>query len=280
MPRVRVVTDSAADIPAELVRAHSILVVPLTVHFGDKTYVEGEDIDPPAFYEMLGSNPNHPRTSQPSIGRFEQAYRRLEQEHAEVVSIHLSSGLSGTFGSAQAAAQSIAGLKIHIVDSQLASMAEGAVVLAAAQRAEAGESAEAIVQFAEAMRSRVHVAIMIDNLAFLQRGGRIGRAQSMLGTLLSVKPIVTLEGGLVLPMQRSRTTSRALLDMAAVARSLAPLESVRILHSSTPDIVAEFSRLLEPIFGQEVPSQLLGPVVGSHVVKGVVAVLMIRPEPS
>jgi DegV family protein with EDD domain len=279
MARVRVVTDSAADIPNDVARALHITVVPLSVHFGDHTYVDGEDIDAEAFYKFLRTSAHFPRTSQPPVGLFERAYEQLRDEGMEVVSIHLSAGLSGTFACAGAAAQHVAGLKVRLVDSRLASMAVGTLAITAAKLAEEGKASSEIVEVVENLRDRSHIAIMIDNLAHLERGGRIGRAQSMLGTLMNVKPIVSLEGGVVTPLLRARTTARALQEIAAKARSLAPLEGMHILHSSPPALVDEFRSLLVPSLGSEVPSALLGPVIGTHVGLGAMGLLMIQSEP-
>src|SRR5579872_643738 len=120
MAQVRVVTDSAADLPADLVEAHGIGVVPLSVHFGENTFLDGETITPAEFYTMLASDPHFPRTSQPSVGRFEETYTRLRDEGAEIISIHLSSRLSGTFNAAGLAARTVESATIHLVDSQLA----------------------------------------------------------------------------------------------------------------------------------------------------------------
>jgi fatty acid kinase fatty acid binding subunit len=280
MSRVRVVTDSAADIPAALVDAHQIVVVPLSVHFGSQTYAEGEDLDAQAFYELLRNSPEFPRTSQPSVGRFEEAYERLRDEGADIVSIHISARLSGTYGCAHTAAQNVGAAQIHLVDSQFASMAEGTLVLAAARMAENGKSATDIVQFVEAMRARTTATIMIGSLEHLERGGRIGRAQSMLGTLLNVKPIVAVEDGVVVPMQRARTAARAFQEMAHKARGLAPLDDLQIMHSSAPDQVREFQTLLEPIIGREVPANLLGAVIGTHVGAGAMGVLTVKTASS
>jgi DegV family protein with EDD domain len=144
--------------------------------------------------------------------------------------VHLSSRLSGTCNTAAMAARAVEGAHVHVVDSLTACMAEGDLVLTAAHLAEEGLPAAEIARRVEAMRPRVEVAIMLDSLAHLQRGGRIGRAQSMLGTLLNIKPIVSVEEGIVVPKQRVRTASRALQEMADEVKSRGPLASLRIEH--------------------------------------------------
>ncbi|MDB5075750.1 MAG: DegV family protein [Chloroflexi bacterium] len=279
MQNIRVVTDSASDIPPEVAAAHSIVVVPLSIHFGSKTYVSDEDLSGAEFYRLMKTDDSFPRTSQPSVGRFEQAYTQLRDEGAEIISIHLSSKLSGTFAGASAAAKAVDGATVHLVDSLSGSMAEGAMVLAAARMAADGCTAVEIVRYVEMMRGRTHVALMVDNLLHLQRGGRIGRAQSLLGTLLNVKPLISLDNGEVVPRQRVRTVQRALRDMATEAQSSMPLQELRIMHANAPKLVDEFRELLQPIVNREVPAELIGPVIGTHIGEGAIGIVMVQAAP-
>jgi DegV family protein with EDD domain len=276
MPQIQIVTDSAADIPPSLAAELGITVVPLTIHFGDKTFHDGEDLTPQEFYALLRSNSNFPRTSQPSVGRFEAAYGAL-REH-EIISIHLSSRLSGTFGAATTASRGVEGCQVQLVDSLLAAMAEGELVLAAARMARDGEGARAILQHLDSLRERMHVGIMLDNLTHLQRGGRIGRAQGLLGTLLNVKPIVALEDGVVAPRQRVRTTARALDELAGGAKAWGPLEHLHIVHANAPALVEQLQDLLRPFAPGEIPVDFIGPVVGTHVGAGAIGLLSIKRE--
>jgi DegV family protein with EDD domain len=275
MAAVRVLTDSAADIPPDLAASLDITVVPLSVHFGETTYLDGETITPEEFYRLLATDPHFPRTSQPSVGRFEEAYARLRDEGAEIVSIHLSSKLSGTFNAASLAARSVEGAKVHLVDSLVASRPQGELVLEAARLAQQGCSIPAILEGIEDLRRRIHFGIMLDTLTHIQRGGRIGRAQGLLGTLLSIKPIVSLEDGVVTPKQRVRTTARALQELAAETRQYAPLAGARIMHSDQK-LAEELAKQARPNVPGEIPMQLLGPVVGTHVGAGAVALMTIQ----
>jgi DegV family protein with EDD domain len=276
MQQIQIVTDSAADIPPDLAAELGITVVPLTVHFGDKTYHDGEDITPPEFYALLKTNSNFPRTSQPSVGRFEEAYRALRD--SEIISIHLSSRLSGTFGAATTAARGVEGAHVHLVDSLLAAMAEGELVLAAARLARRGAGATAILQQLNSLRERMHIGIMLDNLTHIQRGGRIGRAQGLLGTLLNIKPIVALEDGVVVPRQRVRTTARALDELAGGAKAWGPPEHLHIVHANAPALVKQLQTLLQPFAPGEIPVDFIGPVVGTHVGAGAIGLLSIKQE--
>lgn len=276
MQQIQIVTDSAADIPPDLAAELGITVVPLTVHFGDKTFHDGEDLTPLEFYALLKSNSNFPRTSQPSVGRFEEAYRALEG--AEIISIHLSSRLSGTFNAATTASRNLSGCHVHLVDSMLAAMAEGELVLAAARMARDGAGATDILQRVDSLRERMHIGIMLDSLTHIQRGGRIGRAQGLLGTLLNIKPIVALEDGVVVPRQRVRTTARALEELAGAAKAWGPPERLHIVHANAPALVEQLQALLRPFAPGEIPVDFIGPVVGTHVGAGAIGLLNIKQE--
>lgn len=279
MPQVRIVTDSAADIPPELVARHGIAVAPLSVHFGDTTYLEGVDLTPEGFYREMAASDSFPRTSQPSVGRFEEIYARARDEGAEVVSIHLSSRLSGTYNAAALAARNVEGARVHLVDSQTASMVEGELVLAAARLAEAGLAAGEIARRVEALIPASYGLIMLDNLTHLQRGGRIGRAQSLLGTLLGVKPILEVAHGEVTPVGRVRTAARALQELANDTRGRAPLAALRVLHADAPALAERLVALLADVAPPGgIPVQLLGPVVGTHVGAGAIGVVTIRRQ--
>jgi DegV family protein with EDD domain len=279
MPHIRVVTDSASDIPQDIAAEHRIVVVPLSVHFGSDTYMSGEELSGPEFYRLMSTSVNFPRTSQPPIGRFEQAYTELRDEGAEVISIHLSSKLSGTFAGASTAAHEVEGARVHLLDSLSGSMGEGAMVLEAARLAAEGRNADEIIRYVEAMRARTHVALMVNSLLHLQRGGRIGRARSLLGTLLSVKPLVSLDNGEVIPRQRVRTVQRALQDMATEAQSRSPLQELRIMHANAPTLVQQFREILQPIVDREVPADLIGPVIGTHIGEGSIGIVMVQAVP-
>lgn len=276
---VRIVTDSAADLRPEVASALRITVVPLSVHFGDRVYTENEDIDRPGFYRLLHENSMPPRTSQPPAGRFEQVYRSLSAEGAEIISLHLSSRLSGTFGTAGLAAATVPEARIHLVDTLLASMAQGILVIEAAKMAAEGKSAAEILAVVASMRDRASILVIIDDLSFLQRGGRIGRAQSLLGSLLSVKPIISMEDGAVVPLLRARTSGRAIHMLATEVLGRAPLDHVQIMHGNAPEQAMQLSHLLEAKLGRAVDTDLLGPVIASHVGAGALGVVSIQAQP-
>ncbi|NUQ56762.1 MAG: DegV family EDD domain-containing protein, partial [Dehalococcoidia bacterium] len=194
---VQIVTDSTCDLPREIVEEYGITVVPLTVFFGEEALLDGVEIGADAFYERLGTSHDLPRTSQPSAERFRQVYEGLAGETSEIVSIHLSSKLSGTLNSASVARDQVAhgGLHIELIDSYTVSLGLGLVVLEAAAAARTGASLENVVAAARRAMDRVMVYVAVDTLDYLRRGGRIGRASSFLGSVLSIKPIVGIEDG-------------------------------------------------------------------------------------
>ncbi|HVA92022.1 MAG TPA: DegV family protein [Chloroflexota bacterium] len=278
MGEIRIVTDSASDIPAALAEALRIVVVPLSVQFGPKNYREREELTSTQFYDMLAKNPNFPRTSQPSVGNFEEVYRELAGQGAEIISIHLSSKLSGTFNAASLAAANVPEARVHLVDTLTASMAEGVYALAAARMAADGQPAAAILTAIEALRSRVFVIFMLDSMTHVQRGGRIGRAQSMIGALLNIKPLLIIEDGLVTPRQRTRTTARALREMANLAEERAPLAEAHVMHANAPQVAQELAALLQPYVRGTLDIDVLGAVIGTHAGAGTIGFVGVQAE--
>jgi len=277
MANVRIVTDSAADLTADAIAEYGIRVAPLSVSFGDKSFLDGETITPDQFYELLRTDPNFPRTSQPSIGRLQQIYTEARDDGVEVVSIHLSSKLSGTWNAATTAAHAVEGARVHLYDSLNASIVEGEQVRFAARRAAEGASAAQILAELDAFRPRLHHLFMLDSLEHVQRGGRIGRAQSLIGALLSVKPILSILNGEVMPVQRVRTTAKALQELANDARRHVPLAGMRIAHANAPAQVEQLLTLLRPLAGgREIPVQPFGPVIGVHAGIGAVGLVMVQ----
>ncbi len=274
---IKIVTDSSVDLSAETVRDLDVTVVPLSITFGDKSYVDGRDIDAATFYRMLQSEPVHPRTAAPPAGLFEEAYRRLAAEGHEIVAIMLADTLSGTYNSAALAARNVPEARITLIDSHAVSMAMGMLVIRAARMAQEGKTVEEIEAAVRALIPRLELLLMTDTLTYLQRGGRIGRASSLVGSMLNIKPIISLRDGQVVPVQRVRTRGKALQEMAAIAKGWAPLDDVYIMHTVAPDVAAEFAAMIRPLCdGKDVPILPLGPVVGVHLGPGSVGVTALR----
>lgn len=277
---VRIVTDSTADLPPDLVARHNIEVVPLIVLFGDEALRDGIDIDTETFFARLASSPELPTTSQPSPAVFRETYERLASEGAtEILSLHIAGALSSTLASAQ---QGAAGLDVRVehVDSSLVSLALGLGVVKAAEVVEAGGSLDDAKAQAEDQFRRTHVYFVLDTLDYLLRGGRIGRAAHAIGTMLKVKPVLTFEDGEVLQLARARTFTKAVDRGIELAREHFPIELAGAMHTVAPErmeAVADRFRELAP----DIPivTGALGPTIGVHAGPGTIAFAVISsPE--
>jgi DegV family protein with EDD domain len=271
--RVAIVTDSTADLPPELAAARSVTVVPLTLNLDGKSLLDGVDITPAEFYRKLPGATAHPTTSQPSPGRFAETYAALLANHDAIVSIHISEKLSGTVASARQAADMTDPKRIHVIDSELVSMSLGLVTLAASAMAGRDAEPQAIEAKILAMRPLVQTYFSVATLEFLRRGGRIGRASALLGSVLQVKPVLCIRDGLVTPLERVRTFERALSRIVELTREVDRGKGVCIIvgHAGAEVDAERVSRELEPI-AETLMIQPLGPVVGAHAGPGVVGV--------
>ena len=270
---VAIVTDSTADLPPELAASRSITVVPLTLNFEGQSLLDGVDIQPDEFYRRLPSVTTHPTTSQPSPGRFAEAYSSLLADHDAIVSIHISEKLSGTYASARQAADMTDPKRIRVVDSELVSMSLGLISLVASAMATGGAEAETIEAKVLEMRSHIQTYFSVATLEFLRRGGRIGRASALLGSVLQVKPVLCIRDGLVTPLERVRTFDRALNRIVELARETDRGHGVCVIvgHANAASDAERIGRELEPI-AETLMIQPLGPVVGAHAGPGVVGV--------
>ena len=271
--KVAIVTDSTADLPPQLLKQRSITVVPLTLNFEGRSLLDGVDIRPSEFYRKLPNATTHPTTSQPSPGRFAEAYAELLRNHDEVVSIHISEKLSGTYASAVQGAEMTDANRVRVVDSQLVSMSLGLITLAASTMAGEGAAASSIVERVSGMRDKVQTYFSVATLEFLRRGGRIGRASALLGSVLQVKPVLCIREGLVTPLERVRTFDRALNRIVELTREVDTGKGLCVIvgHGDAEADAERVARELEPI-AETLMIQPLGPVVGAHAGPGVVGV--------
>lgn len=276
MGQVRVVTDSTSSIPRELAEKYHIEVVPLRVLFGNEAFAEDIDISKDEFYARLKQAKELPRTSQPSAGEFAAVYERLGREADGIISIHISSKLSGTFASAEAARAMLPGLKLNVIDSGVVSMALGLLVLRAAEAAAEGRSLDEVTALVETLRPRMRVSFVVDTLEFLQKGGRIGGAAALVGSLLHVKPILTLRDGRVEPLERVRTKRRAverLIHLLKEETKAGGRLHIAVLHGQAPkEAEALVQRLCETFGLDEIHIGEVGPVIATHTGPGVVGV--------
>jgi DegV family protein with EDD domain len=261
---IRVVTDSSCDLPEELAALHRIEIVPLKIRFGDLEFEDRTQLTQAQFWEKLASSLDLPETSAPSAGTFRERYERLAAEGATgIVVICLSSELSGTYQAAVIAAEQTTSVPVQVVDSRNVSMALGFQVLEAARAAAQGEDLEDVAAAAVAASPGTNFVAALDTLDYLQRGGRIGSAQAFLGGLLNIKPLITMENGVVAALGRVRTHSRAIAALVERAAALGPAVAEVAILTSDPAQVEEFRQPLSAV----IPTNLIagiGPVVGTH----------------
>lgn len=276
---IRIVTDSTADIPAEVAQTHGVTVVPLTVFFGNEAYRDGIDLDNAGFYKKLQASKELPRTSQPSPAIFQQEYTRLIAEGADgILSIHLSSHLSGTYQSACTArdmvAESSSAVPIEIIDSLSISVGMSRAILHAADAARQGESLEALKTLVVDELARTRILAVLDTLDFLKRGGRIGGARAMLGNMLSVKPIISLREGEVVALEQPRTRSKAYARVAQLANEMGKIEHIAIAEAST-EVGQQLAEAIKSVYSDELSFYKLGAVLGTHTGPGTAAVAVV-----
>jgi len=260
------VTDSTSDLPSQVAEELGITVVPVYLRFGNKIYRDGVDISHDEFYQKLVKSPVHPSTSQPSPLDFANVYSKLSEETDEVVSIHLSSKTSGTYESALRGKEMVGpGCRIEVIDSFLISMALGLIVMAAARLARAGESLQAVIDEIRQAILQIRVLGVFDTLKYLLLGGRISRARALAGTLLNVKPLLTMRDGELVQAGLARTRARGVERLFDFARNALNIRELAIVHSTTPD---EASSLRERIASIVDESRIhigrLGPALGVH----------------
>ncbi len=278
--RVAIVTDSTADLPAKLRERLGITMVPLNVHIGDDTYLDQIDLTTPRFMELLAHGGDFPSTSQPSAGAFELVFRDLARTHDEVVCILLSARLSGTVQSANMAAEAVSDvIRVEVVDSLSASLGCGFQVLHAHRLAVDGMSAEQIAGRLRSQTNRYHAIFFVETLDHVRRGGRIGKAASLLGSFLQLKPLLRIDEGQVVPFERTRTRSKATGALVDFAENLAGVERVCVLYNTTPgDAEALHNRVARLASHEsEVQLALLGPVLSTHVGPGTLGLAIEVP---
>jgi len=275
---IKIVTDSGSGITPEVARQYDITVIPLYVHFGNETFREGVDLQLPEFLSRLKSAPKLPTTSQPSAGDFLQVYTLLTADRSEVISIHLSAKLSGTVASACMAKEMLPNARIHVVDTQFITAAQMFMVIEAARMAAAGKSSDEILVRLNQFIAGFHIYFAVDTLEYLQKGGRIGKAAALLGTALQMKPLLTLEDGIVDAKERIRTKNRALVRIHELAVQEIAGRSCRflgVLHAAAHDEACQLqNHLVSRLSPAETMLSEVGPVIATHTGPGLVGVAL------
>ncbi|NBS27619.1 MAG: DegV family protein [Actinobacteria bacterium] len=270
---IRIVTDSACDLPQHLVDQHGIGIVPLSFRFGDEEFIDRQSLTVSQFWDRCSSSPVLPETAAPSPGQFEAEFRRLASQGATgIVVVSLSSDLSATMQSAELAAKSLAGdISVRVVDSRSASMGQGITAVATAKVAASGASLEEVERAARDFASRARVWGVLDTLENLKKGGRIGGAKAFLATTLSIKPVIEIRNGKVEEGGRQRTRSKALAFLATKVREAGHVSNLAILQAQCTDF-HDLVNDLKSTYRDEIVVGDIGPIIGSHAGSGTIGV--------
>jgi DegV family protein with EDD domain len=278
MARIRVVTDSACDVPEEIARRLNIDIVSLSIRFGDEEFTDRVDLSPEAFWAKCKASKTLPETAAPSPGAFQAAYERALADSCDgVIVLTLSALLSATNQSAVLGAEAVADkLPVRVVDTKAVSMAQGLLVIDVAEMAATAADLDQLVAHAESLVAKVGVVAMLDTLEHLIKGGRVGGARALLGQVLSIKPLLELKDGVVAEAGRQRTRSKALVAIAEVAKSHAPLKRLALVHGASSE-VANLEALVKDVSTQNpIIVTDMGPVVGTHGGPGIIGLCWIE----
>ena len=278
---IKIVTDSSADVPARLAQELGITVVPLYVRFGEEVYRERVEISEEDFYQRLLHGPIHPVTIQPNPQDFANVYQKLAPEADGIVSIHISSKLSGTCNSASQGWEVIEkGCPIEVIDSQVLTVGLGLICIAAATVAKTGADLQQVVKEVKQTLPNVHLLALVDTLKYLLLGGRIGKAKALVGSLLNVKPLLTLEEGEVVPRGQARTRSKGIERLFDFVAKATNIQDLAVAYSTTPDEADSLKERIASIFDRRrIHITRLGPALGAHFGPGTL-ILALREKVS
>ena len=274
---VKIVTDSSADLPSQVVEELGITVVPLYVRFGEKVYRDRVDISEDEFYQRLQHDPVHPNTVQPTPQDFAEVYQKLSKEADGIVSIHISSKLSGTHSSAVQGKELMEKrCPIEVIDSQTLTMSLGLINMVAAMAAKAGKDFAEIVETVKETIPNTHLLGLFDTLKYVLLGGRIGKAKALLGSILNVKPMLTLKDGEVMPAGQVRTRAKGIERLIDFVRNAVDIQDLAIVYNTTPDEAQTLAKHINPIFGREkIHLARVGPMLGVHMGPGALIVALM-----
>jgi DegV family protein with EDD domain len=279
VPRIAVVTDSTADFPGDAQERLGIEMVPLTVIWDRDSFRDKIDLQIADFYQLMRQRTTLPTTSAPSAGAFEETYERLLGENDHVISVHLAGKLSATLGVAQSAADRVGKDRVSVVDSGQTTMCLGWLAMRAAELGAEDAEPAAIVKELESWVPRLRLYAVLDSLTNLQRGGRIGRAQALVGSLLNFKPLLLVQEGQVLPIERPRSRASAMRRIVDVAASQGRVVKVGVAEGDAPEIMADLTRMVgERIPNVPIDHGEIGIVLGTHAGPGVFGVAVLLAE--
>jgi DegV family protein with EDD domain len=263
---VKIVTDSGADLPEQLAKELGITVLPIYVRFGEEVYRDRVSISEDEFYERLTHDPVHPNTTQPGPQDFLEVYQKLSADADGIVSIHISGKLSGTCNSAMMARDMLeTGCPVEVVDSEQLTMSLGLIVIAAAEMAKAGKSLDKIVEWVKQAIPKTYLFALLDTLEYLKRGGRIGKVKALLGAVLSVKPVLTMKDGELVPAGQARTRAKGIDKLFDFVENTGDIKDLAIVYNTTPDEAQNLAERIGSVFDREkIRMARLGPGLGVH----------------
>jgi DegV family protein with EDD domain len=274
---IRIMTDSMADVPQELVKKLNITVIPVNVLFGTESYRDGVDLTTEQFYARLVTSKTLPTTAVPSLGTFIEAYENLAKEANEILMITISHKLSGTFETACRAAEMVKTRKrIEVIDSLHVIMSEGLLVIQAAKAAQEGKSLDEIMKLVRNNIPRAEERMAFDTLEYLKKGGRIGAGQAFLGSILKINPILGLKDGEVFPISRERSRAKAIESLYNYSLGYSNIDAIAVEDATTPDEADALAQRLKTNFpGKPIYRSKVGAVMGTHVGPSIIAVSII-----
>lgn len=274
--KTAVVTDSTAYLTLEERERLNIHMIPLSVNIEGTIFDEEIDITAAEFYDRVRGAKEFPKTTQPPIGKFVALFEKLAKDHDEVVTIHLSSGISGTFQGAIQASNMVEGIQVHAFDTEVAAYLQGMYVKEAAKKANEGASGAEIMAHLEAIKASMGVYIVVDDLQHLQRGGRLSAAAALIGGLLQVKPVLTFQNKVIVPFEKIRTRKKALRraeeQLAEAVEKYGALQATVIHASCEAEATEWMNSLAEKYPTVDFTLSYFGPVIGTHLGEGAMAI--------
>ncbi|MFC4322766.1 DegV family protein [Litchfieldia salsa] len=273
MSKVKIVTDSTSDLSLDLAKSLNIEIVPLSITIDNQTYLDRVDISPKEFIEKMKNSEELPKSSQPAVGQFVEVYDRLGQDGSEIISIHMTSGMSGTVSSAESAAQ-ITETKVTVIDSKFISKALSYQVLEANRMAEDGFSSREIIKKIDEIRDNTYLFVVVDKLDNLVKGGRIGRGKAMIGSLLNIKPIASLADGVYTPTAKVRSQSQIvkyLTNQFSEDTKGKVIKAVSIVHAEAYELASKVKESIFDLTGfNDITIEYTTPVISTHTGEGAI----------
>lgn len=280
MKKIHIVTDSTADLTEEETLKYGIHVVPLSIQIDNESYIDGVNLEPEDFMGLMKNSQELPKSSQPAVGVFKELYDRLGEDGGEILSIHMTGGMSGTVRSAEAAAE-MTGAKVTVLDSMFISHALSFQVLEAAKRVASGESMKEIVSRLEQVRKQTRLFVVVDKLDNLVKGGRIGKGRGLIGSLLKIKPIATLQDGVYTPVAQVRSHRQVISHLFKVFTEETAgkiIRSVGISHANGLAIAEPLKKLIEDTGIKDVRLTFTTPVISTHTGEGAIGFMYFCDE--